>query len=238
MSERGKETFGLEWPCFQEFVLLRKMADLLVKKISLAENADEIKTKLESLQREQEKKSPTIYFGYGSNLWKEQMSLRCPSSIFMGVGRLPGYRWMINDRGFANVVLSSRPGAEVYGLIYSLTHDDERSLDRNEGVPFAYTKEVLPVDFWPSRGGTCTLDVADKPEQREMLVYIDRKRTEDDRPKEEYIYRINMGIKDGVLEGIPQGYMDRQLRQFIPAEGREEVEELAKRQALCFEDAR
>jgi len=207
-----------------------------VKKISLAENADEIDSKLSSLQREQEKMSPTVYFGYGSNLWKEQMSLRCPSSILMGVGRLSGYRWMINDRGYANVVLSSRPGAEVYGLIYSLTHDDERGLDRNEGVPFAYTKEVLPVDFWPSKDDSRPLDVMEEAEQREMLVYIDHKRTEDDRPKEEYIHRINMGIKDGVLEGIPQDYMDRQLRQFIPAEGREEVKELAKRQALRFED--
>ena len=206
-----------------------------MKRISLDENADESKTKPEGLQRAQEKKQPTFYFGYGSNLWKEQMSLRCHDSIYLGVGRLPGYRWMINNRGYANVVSTSKPGAEVYGLIYSLTRDDERDLDRNEGVPFAYTKELLSVDFWPSKSGT-PLDVMEDYEKREMLVYIDRKRTEDDRPREEYIHRMNMGIRDGVLVGIPRDYVDRQLRPFIPVKGRKEVEEFARQQALRFED--
>jgi len=31
-----------------------------------------------------------------SNLWKEQMTLRCPCSEYLGVGRLQGYRWIIN----------------------------------------------------------------------------------------------------------------------------------------------
>lgn len=212
------------------------MADSSAKIIPLTEGADDVQSRLESFHREQEKTSPTMYFGYGSNLWKEQMSLRCPSSIFRGVGRLPGYRWMINDRGYANVVQSSDPEAEVYGLIYTLNCDDERSLDRNEGVPISYTKEMLSMDFWPSKDGSRPLDVTEEIEQMDMLVYIDRQRTENDRPKEEYIHRMNMGIKDGVLEGIPQGYIDRQLRQFIPTEGRKEVEELAKRQALRFED--
>ncbi len=212
------------------------MADSSAKTIPLNENADDVKSRLANFQREQEKTSLTMYFGYGSNLWKEQMSLRCPSSIFRGVGRLPGYRWMINNRGYANVVQTSNAGAEVYGLIYTLTCDDERSLDRNEGVPFSYTKEMLSVDFWPSKDGSRPLDVIEEAEQTDMLVYIDRKRTEDDRPKEEYIHRMNMGIRDGALEGIPQGYMDRQLRRFIPIDGRKEMEELAKRQALRFED--
>lgn len=121
------------------------------------------------------------------------MSLRCPSSLYLGLGRLPGYRWIINSRGYANVVSSAEAGAEVYGLVYNLTPDDERGLDRNEGVPFAYTKEMLPVKFWPSETGSRPLDPT-KAEEKEMLVCMDRKRTEDDRPREEYIHRINMGL--------------------------------------------
>ncbi|KAL9584321.1 MAG: hypothetical protein Q9203_004702, partial [Teloschistes exilis] len=41
----------------------------------------------------------TLYFAYGSNLWLHQMSLRCPSSVYVGVARLPNYRWIINARG-------------------------------------------------------------------------------------------------------------------------------------------
>lgn len=44
-----------------------------------------------------------LYFGYGSNLWKAQMQSRCPTSKYLGIARLNGYRWIINKRGYANV---------------------------------------------------------------------------------------------------------------------------------------
>ena len=163
------------------------------------------------------------------------MSLRCPSSQFLGVGRLPEYCWIINDRGYANVV-SATSEASVYGLVYSLTPSDEGALDRNEGVPYAYTKEILPVNFWGSKDGSVLVDIGMDAETREVLVYIDRKRTNDDKPKEEYIYRMNMGIKDGVRHGIPRDYVDQVLRKYIPTHGNEELEELARHQALEFKD--
>lgn len=80
---------------------------------------------------------------------------------------------------------------EVYGLTYSLLPTDEARLDRNEGVPEAYTKEVLECEFWASnskeRDGW--VDVTKAYENKTMLVYIDRKRVEADNPKEEYIHR-------------------------------------------------
>ena len=164
------------------------------------------------------------------------MSLRCPSSHFLGLGRLQGFRWLINDRGYANVDPSSGSESCVYGLIYRLSPSDEHTLDLNEGVPVAYTKELLPVEFWASRGGATPIDMTGRAERRQMLVYIDRTRVRDDRPKEEYIYRMNMGIQDGVRQGIPQDYVDQVLRQFIPIRDNAEVEELARRQALKFED--
>jgi gamma-glutamylcyclotransferase len=94
--------------------------------------------------------SKTLYFAYGSNLWLHQMSTRCPSSAYLGIARLPNYRWIINDRGYANVVVvssstsssstptKSEPKSKysdvVYGLVFSLTPPDESRLDRNEGV--------------------------------------------------------------------------------------------------------
>jgi hypothetical protein len=32
--------------------------------------------------------SKTIYFGYGSNFWLDQMKRRCPDSKFIGIGKL------------------------------------------------------------------------------------------------------------------------------------------------------
>ena len=140
-------------------------------------------------------------------------------------------------RGYANIVTSQNAEDVVYGLVYDLTSSDESALDVNEGVPIAYTKEMLSGDFWASQGVGQRIDVKkDGAKRADMLVYIDRKRIEDDKPREEYVYRMNMGIKDGLEAGIPKDYVERVMRPFIPEIEREEVEELARRQALSFED--
>jgi hypothetical protein len=33
----------------------------------------------------------TLYFGYGSNLWRDQMNRRCPENRLIGVGELKGW---------------------------------------------------------------------------------------------------------------------------------------------------
>ncbi|KAK4136875.1 hypothetical protein BT67DRAFT_374403, partial [Trichocladium antarcticum] len=93
--------------------------------------------------------SPTLYFAFGSNLWQHQMTLRCPSSPYVGIGRLRGYTWFINARGYANIAPAPSPdsGDEVWGLVYDLAEQDEAQLDRNEGVPYAYVKRVVDVEF-------------------------------------------------------------------------------------------
>lgn len=174
----------------------------------------------------------TLYLGYGSNLWQHQMSVRCPSSVYIGVARLRGYRWIINARGFANVVecpphhddddddlptKEEEEEEEVYGLVYRLTSGDEAGLDKNEGVPWAYTKEIVEVEVW-DKGG-CE---SGKGKKEEVLLYIDRKRMVEDQPREEYVGRMNMGIRDAVERGVPRGYVEGVLRRFIPEEGEEE----------------
>lgn len=204
---------------------------------------------------------PTIYFGYGSNLWLQQMDMRCPTSKYRGVARLNGYKWIINDRGYANVVQVNTTDPEdlasssnytnvVFGLVYSLKEEDEKRLDKNEGVPIAYEKEDIACEFWESKDGKW-VDVSIKPTKAiDMLVYIDRNRTTTDDPKKEYIYRMNRGIDDAIKQGVPKEYVDDVMRKFIPAEeeegevlqdgdGGEErrsTEERALRQAQRFED--
>ncbi|KAH8709982.1 hypothetical protein GQ44DRAFT_763282 [Phaeosphaeriaceae sp. PMI808] len=206
----------------------------------------------------------TIYFGYGSNLWLYQMSQRCPHAKYLGVARLNGYKWLINDRGYANVVEAkkeiegeSEEGNEeeqkaseydnvVFGLVYSLSPSDESHLDRNEGVPVAYTKEFQSCDFWsagrPSAPGDKhrKVDIT-KPNAYalDMLVYIDRKRITPDKPREEYIHRMNSGIADALKLGVPEAYVEDVMRVFIPQTSEQEVEkiqEFAKGQAKEFKD--
>ena len=124
-------------------------------------------------------------------------------------------------------------------MIYALTPTDEARLDANEGVPFAYTKEVMSVDFWPAAtGGKSDAVGGQGAEKRKVLVYIDRVRVEEGVPRAEYVHRMNMGIKDGVERGLSVNYVDEVLRKFVPVEGKKgmEVEELARRQAVRFED--
>jgi gamma-glutamylcyclotransferase len=194
----------------------------------------------------------TVYFGYGSNLWLHQMSIRCPTSQYLGVARLNGFKWLINDRGYANVVEAKSDNPKksefedaVFGLVYTLEPDDEARLDKNEGVPIAYTKENLLCDFWsagPPSSPESThrkVDTSDAPTySRDMLVYIDRKRIAPDEPRKEYVYRMNQGINDAVEMGVPREYVEEVMRPYIPEEkgGRNEVEEFAKGQAAGFRD--
>jgi gamma-glutamylcyclotransferase len=178
----------------------------------------------------------TLYFGYGSNLWRQQMQNRCPNSTYLGIARLDNFKWIINQRGYANVVeveetarRKENYSTQVWGLVYSLQPSDEASLDRSEGVPDAYTKEILGCDFWPAvngdqDGSSKPVNVTgDEPEERDMMVYINRNAVTPSKPKEEYVDRMNMGIRDAVAAGVPEEYVKEVMRKFIP-EGKGEEE--------------
>ena len=154
-----------------------------------------------------------MYFGYGSNLWLDQMTRRCPESKFVGLGLLRGWKWFINNRGYANVVRS--PEDLTYGLVYEISPSDEASLDRSEGVPWAYTKETMEIEL--------QLAVSGKKSVVHGLVYIDERRVDEGKPREEYVHRMNMGINDAEARGLPRLYIDKCVRRFIPAEGGKEA---------------
>ena len=80
--------------------------------------------------------------------------------------------------------------------------------------------------------------------KEKMLVYVDRKRTQPDEPKKEYVYRMNMGIKDALKEGVPEKYVQEVMRKFIldvedeHSQLWESVAALARQQALSFKEER
>jgi gamma-glutamylcyclotransferase len=173
--------------------------------------------------------APTLYFAYGSNLSLAQMSSRCPSSTYHSFGLLRGYRWIIGPRGYANVVKSSSTSNAtedvVYGLLY-LLHDpeDERALDRSEGVPEAYTKHFLSVTLLSVEESESepNKSLAGQDKMRDggvkALVYIDLKRQGEGVCKEEYVGRMNRGIRDAVRKGMPESYVEGVIRPFVREE--------------------
>jgi len=139
-----------------------------------------------------------LYFAYGSNLWRQQMIRRCPDHHEIGAGLLTGWRWIITTRGYASIVESVSD--YVLGTVYELSEADVRNLDSFEGVAQGnYRKEMIPVEV--------------NGRSLNSLVYIDPV-TEEGQPKEEYIARINNGIRDA---GFPDEYVTCYLRSFIPA---------------------
>jgi len=154
-----------------------------------------------------------LYFAYGSNLWHDQMRRRCPGSTYIGTAILSHWKWIINTAGYANVIPSSND--EVYGMIYTLTSDDEIKLDGFEGVPYNYHKKIIPLKLLRKSDSSFTTDEGNFVD---ALVYVDVERLNEGPPREEYIGRINKAVGDARKEGIPQEYIDKYIRRFIPPE--------------------
>ncbi len=74
----------------------------------------------------------SYHFAYGANMDEAQMRRRCRAATPIGVGRLRGYRFIINTQGWATVVSDAR--SEVHGVVWAITQSDELALDRYEDV--------------------------------------------------------------------------------------------------------
>lgn len=72
------------------------------------------------------------YFAYGSNMDTSQMACRCPGAVLLKTATLEGWRFALDSQGVATVVEDSR--GLVNGLLWILTNEDKKNLDRYEGV--------------------------------------------------------------------------------------------------------
>ncbi|KAG6089984.1 hypothetical protein E4U15_000625 [Claviceps sp. LM218 group G6] len=190
------------------------------------------------------------YFAYGSNLHMKQMHRRCPNSKYVGFGRLPNFRWQINERGFANVVAAA--GHWVDGLVYEIDDGDENKLDISEGVSKgAYEKMLMPVVVrmaccslyrrpvswvvarggpsearnkaqhvhWKNRAAGASASTSVMRRTSNALVYISLDHVQDSGPRDEYVGRINRGLKDAVSLGMEEDYIRNCIRPFVPELG-------------------
>ena len=142
-------------------------------------------------------KPVSFYFGYGSNLSKEQMGLRCPDSEYFISGKLPGYEWLINRRGYASIKSSKE--AFVLGEIFKLSEKDVEYLDIYENVSEGFYRKHF-------------LNILTEKGSIKCLVYIASDNNKGV-AQLEYIDRINDGINSARL---PLDYVESWIRPFIP----------------------
>lgn len=195
---------------------------------------------LAALPQNQPEPETLLYFAFGSNLSSTQMRSRCPGAAAVALAFLPGYDFIINERGFANVVPSTsttisaatttpgdeargKDGGGVYGVLYRLASPAEKErLDGYEGVPWAYEDLVLDVEQLPPGGEVPAVPAgaagSSSSSTVRALVYVDRARVKPSAPRAEYVVRMNAGIREAGAEwGLPGWYVRDVMRRYIPS---------------------
>ncbi|EME45918.1 hypothetical protein DOTSEDRAFT_168118 [Dothistroma septosporum NZE10] len=155
-----------------------------------------------------------LYFGYASNLSPEAIKGRCPDSLFCGLAVLKGWKWNINSTGYGNIVPSGSD--EVWGSLSFLSPRDEAGLDESEGVPWAYEKKWVEVERMNADGSGTGAMV-------KVMTYVDTARPDEGTIMGDYVIWIHKEIRDARGFGLPDAYVERYLRPWIPAMTREEL---------------
>ena len=118
----------------------------------------------------------TLYFAYGSNMDGEQMRQRCPEASLAGTAVLPGYMFIINDRGVATII--PKQDASVPGVVWQVSASDESALDGYEGYRLGMYDKCFRA-ITDGNGGTVN-----------ALVYIDHIHTPLGASRDGYLSRI------------------------------------------------
>lgn len=89
-----------------------------------------------------------LYIAYGSNMDEKQMACRCPEAQLLGTAEVEDYRLLFKgSKTGAYATIEPEEGSRVPVLLWEITEQDERSLDRYEGYPRFYYKKDLEIGF-------------------------------------------------------------------------------------------
>lgn len=87
-----------------------------------------------------------LYAAYGSNINVPQMAFRCPTAKAAGAAVLKGYAILFRGwNGSAVLNIEPQVGSEAPVLLWEIQPADEAALDRYEGWPRLYRKEIVTV---------------------------------------------------------------------------------------------
>ena len=135
------------------------------------------------------KMASKFYLAYGSNLSRAQMKFRTPDAEIVGTAMLDGWRLLF--RQYATIKKSGTYKTPV--LVWKISEQDEKNLDRFEGYPKFYRKKNLTVAV-TSLDGKFLGDVT-------AMVYIMTEnavhlRKSNPTPSVHYFSILNEGYKD------------------------------------------
>lgn len=139
---------------------------------------------VQDLSSEENIESERYYLAYGSNLNKEQMLYRCPSSELVGTGFLENYRLVFRRKRYPCLTLDKEEGYRVPVAIWKVTIEDEENLDRYEGYPYSYLKYETDIT------------VNETNESLKSFFYIMNGDEKLYAPSKEYWNRCYQGYKD------------------------------------------
>lgn len=138
-----------------------------------------------------------LYIAYGSNLCLGQMAHRCPAARVAGPAELKGYDLLFRGhRRSAVATVEPLKGGCVPVLLWNLGRTDEQALDRYEGWPRLYRKEIIKVKF---EGKT-----------RPGMLYVMNDGHGFGDPSGIYYNTIRQGYKSA---GFDTGYLDRAVEK-------------------------
>lgn len=93
-------------------------------------------------------RKPTLYIAYGSNLNLPQMAFRCPTAKVVGKSELKDYELLFRGgRRGAVATVEPKEGGSVPVLLWKIRQTDEAALDRYEGYPRLYDKQMMDVEL-------------------------------------------------------------------------------------------
>jgi hypothetical protein len=85
-----------------------------------------------------------LHFAYGSNMSRALMARRCPTARPFGVGRVAGWRFVVNPEGVGSIAPVA--GALLYGVLWQLGLRDLAAINAYESVDTRlYLRRVMAV---------------------------------------------------------------------------------------------
>lgn len=94
------------------------------------------------------------YIAYGSNLNVPQMRVRCPGATILGTATLKDWELLFKGSLTGSyLTIEQATGGEVPVVIWEVTPEDEKNLDRYEGFPRFYYKKEIKVQVKGIRTG-------------------------------------------------------------------------------------
>lgn len=143
-----------------------------------------------------------LYFAYGSNMLPRRLrdARRAPSAVAEGIGYVTGYRLTFDkvstgrrqSSGKCDMEATGDASDRVYGVLFSISKTDEKSLDREEGLDRGYRKN--------------TIDVVTGTGTKQAVVYI---ATQTDPTSCPYHWYKEFVVRGAEEHGVPDDYIER-----------------------------